>query len=169
MKNEYKIIDDVVYVSANCKGEILEFLLDRRGLEKAKEFPNTWFIEQDKDYNFYVMIVYKRKTIRLHRFLLDVDDPKIHVDHIDGNGLNNTYNNIRECTCAENQQNRQSARRDNQSSGVRGVHFHKQQQKWRARIRLNGKEISGGYYDTIEEAEQAVIRLRQTHMPYSTT
>ena len=41
------------------------------------------------------------------------------------------------------------------TSGYKGVGFHKQRNKWRARIMVDNKDISLGLYDTIEEAIKA--------------
>lgn len=41
------------------------------------------------------------------------------------------------------------------TSGVRGVSFKKDKNKYRARIRFKGKEYHLGYYDTLGEAERA--------------
>lgn len=47
----------------------------------------------------------KRYDIYLHRFLLAVNDGML-IDHIDGDGLNNTRENLREVTHSENSRNR---------------------------------------------------------------
>ena len=47
----------------------------------------------------------KRKTIWLHRFLMDCP-PGLVVDHIDGNGLNNQKSNLRVITHSQNMNNR---------------------------------------------------------------
>ncbi len=43
----------------------------------------------------------------------------------------------------------------NNPSGVRGVQFHKQSNKWRARIKFKGKEIGLGYYHDFQDAVDA--------------
>ena len=43
----------------------------------------------------------------------------------------------------------------NNSSGIRGVHWHSRIRKWNARVSVNGRLLSLGYYDTIEEAAKA--------------
>lgn len=67
---------------------------------------------------------------------------------------------LRLVTHAQNGQNRRGANRDS-GTGVRGVSWHKPRQKYRARVMLNGKRYSAGYYDTLEEAEDAAIAKRQ--------
>ena len=43
----------------------------------------------------------KKKTVKLHRFILEPPDHLV-VDHIDGNGLNNTRANLELVTFSEN-------------------------------------------------------------------
>jgi len=79
--------------------------------------------------------------------------PKNYIDHIDGNPKNNRINNLRECTLAENAQNKIA--HINSSSKYVGVSWYKRYGKWRARIQLNGNEKSLGYFDTEEQAFNA--------------
>ena len=77
------------------------------------------------------------------------------IDHIDGNKLNNKIENLRVCTVTQNLCN--SKLRTDNKSGIKGVAWFKPHQKWRARINLNKKEYHLGYFDSKEQAEQAVI------------
>lgn len=43
----------------------------------------------------------------------------------------------------------------NNTSGAKGVSWHRASGKWAARIQIKGKQISLGYYDTVEEAAEA--------------
>jgi len=61
-----------------------------------------------------------RVTLRMHRVILGICDPRIMVDHIDGNGLNNSRKNLRIATAHQNQGNR-SKNRGNFTSTFRGV------------------------------------------------
>jgi len=74
------------------------------------------------------------------------------IDHIDGNPSNNRLDNIRECTNSENLKNQATSKRN--TSGFKGVTFHKLTGKWQAGARLNGKRIHLGLFSTPEEASQ---------------
>lgn len=58
------------------------------------------------------------------------------IDHIDGNGLNNRINNIREVSASENQKN--SSRRRGAKTLLMGVSWHKGIEKWVAYIGASG-------------------------------
>jgi hypothetical protein len=45
-------------------------------------------------------------------------------------------------------------------SGYRGVHWDSRQRKWRASVRHNSKAHHAGRFDSPEEANRAVIALR---------
>jgi hypothetical protein len=72
------------------------------------------------------------------------------IDHDDRNGLNNRRSNLRAASRAEQLRNL-GIRVDN-TSGYKGVSWSKDKDKWRARIMIDGKEKSLGYYDDPEEA-----------------
>lgn len=94
-----------------------------------------------------------QRTIKMHRLLLGLTDPKIQVDHRDGDGLNNRRENIRACTASENQWN--TGAQINNSSGFKGVNWDKQCRKWKAAIWVNGKRKHLGLHDTPEAAYAA--------------
>ena len=80
-------------------------------------------------------------------------DDKPFIDHIDNNRKNNNVNNLRWCTSSENQHN--TAKQYNNTSGFKGVCFDKRSQKYLATIKLNGKHIHIGLFKTAEEAFEA--------------
>ena len=109
----------------------------------------------------YVATSIKNKHIRLHRLLLDVNDPKILVDHINGNGLDNRRKNLRICTMRENLCNR--GKNLNNTTGYKGVYRRKKnskghklsklaRKKWSAAIGVRGKSIKLGNFETAREA-----------------
>ena len=77
----------------------------------------------------------KRTTELLHRFLNE-GCGGLFVDHIDGNGLNNTRLNMRVCTNAENLRNSNSSCG---TSKYKGVTWHKQKKMWCSHIRVDRK------------------------------
>lgn len=78
----------------------------------------------------------RRKTLLMHSLVCSVPDGK-EVDHKDGDGLNNTRNNLRPATHAQNMGNlRKNGRR------FKGVSFSTASNKWRARIRCGTTMIS---------------------------
>jgi hypothetical protein len=74
---------------------------------------------------------------------------KDNVDHKNNDKHDNRLDNLRWCDKIENGQNQKI--RKNNVSGVKGVGQYKQTNKWRARITINGRDISLGHYNTIEE------------------
>lgn len=76
--------------------------------------------------------------------------PKAGVDHINLNKTDNRWLNLREATKAQNSMNRCAPA--NNTSGYKGVHWDKQNSKWRARIKVSGKSIHIGLFNTKKEA-----------------
>lgn len=99
--------------------------------------------------NFYALTNVRkpdgsRTMLSLHRLL--VKPGVLHVDHRNGDGLDNTRGNLRVCTHKENQSNKQ-LRSDN-TSGFKGVYWHKSPSTWRAQIYINGANKNLGSFAT---------------------
>ena len=94
----------------------------------------------------------KYGLIYMHRVISGAERGQ-YVDHIDGDGLNNTKANMRLCSNSENLRNRGMP--SNNSSGFKGVYWHKERCKWRAEIRVNGKPKHLGYFSDAEDAHKA--------------
>ena len=92
-------------------------------------------------------------TEQLHRFILGITDPEILVDHRDGIGLNCTRRNLRVASHSQNAAN--SRKRHDATSRFRGVCWHKQKQRWQARIKVNGKTLYLGKFRDETEAALA--------------
>jgi hypothetical protein len=101
-----------------------------------------------------------RYTVLMHRFITDAS-PGLQIDHIDGDGLNNTRSNLRLATHAQNGQN--SRKQVNNTSGYIGV-SREGKSKWRAQIRVDGSKTYLGSFETAEEAAEARDRAaRKLH------
>lgn len=104
----------------------------------------------------YGRLFYKGKEIKLARlacFLVNGKWPEGEVDHVNRNKHDNRWENLRECSRAENAKNR--SRYKNNSSGFKGVIQRKDTGKYRAQIRVDGLKINLGQFDTPEEAADA--------------
>jgi hypothetical protein len=80
------------------------------------------------------------------------------IDHINGNPFDNRIENLRECNTAQNHQNSRLAKSN--TSGVKGVAWCKQKQKWRGRITVDGSEVHIGFFATVDEAQDAMSAAR---------
>ena len=78
----------------------------------------------------------------------------LEVDHLDGNGLNNTRINLRVCTHRQNTQNRHNAK----TSQYVGISWDKILNKWLAHIRINGKVKHLGVRNTEIEAHELYLQ-----------
>lgn len=93
----------------------------------------------------------KKSTVSMHRLLMGVTDPKINVDHISGNGLDNRRSNMRLCTRAQNAWNTGVSKIS--VSGVKGVSL--RDGKWQSMIRVCGKRIWLGCFALKQDAAAA--------------
>lgn len=86
----------------------------------------------------------KRKHLQVHRLVAFVfcenKDNNNEVDHIDRNGFNNHFINLRWVTRSINSKNRGSM--INNTSGCKGVCFDKSNNKWKTQWRVNEKQKS---------------------------
>lgn len=76
--------------------------------------------------------------------------PNDQIDHIDGNGLNNKWENLREVSGSENQQNTRMKRTN--TTGICGVVWNKNANKWQAAINIYNKAVYLGLFENIFDA-----------------
>lgn len=123
-------------------------LVDTEDVEKIKIC--TWYSKKDK-WNQYARGMIKGKEVKMHRYIMGVTDPKIHIDHINGNGFDNRKENLRIANNSTNHMN-QKMRSDN-TTGYKGVA--RRGSKYDARIAKDKVNYSLGSYETKEEAAEA--------------
>ena len=106
----------------------------------------------------YVRTLYKNSnhSICLHRVILGITDSNKFVDHVNMNRLDNRKSNLRIVNKSQNSMNRIT--QSNNSCGFRGISKDKRRNKFRAYIKINGKQISLGYYTNFEEAKNARLK-----------
>jgi hypothetical protein len=111
----------------------------------------------------------KVKTFKVHRLVgkafLENPDNKPMIDHIDNNPANNIVKNLRWCSQKENKCNQD--KQINNTSGFKGVSFHKPSNKYRSQININGKIKHIGYYETAEEASKVYeAKAKEIHKEF---
>lgn len=96
------------------------------------------------------------KQVLMHRMILALTDPKVGVDHIDRNTLNNCRDNLRLADKSQNGHN--TGKRRVNTSGYKGVSWHRQSGKWLAQIVADKKWHYLGIYETPEAAHAAYCK-----------
>lgn len=87
--------------------------------------------------------------------------PAAQVDHRDLDKANNRWSNLRLATNGQNQANTPKRRRN--TSGIKGVYWHKRRGKWQAAIMVSGRLKSLGYRNTKEEAAALYAAAANQH------
>ena len=105
----------------------------------------------------------KRRTVYLHRFICEVTERTIKVDHDDRNGLNNQRYNLHVCTKNGQNNMNQKKRSDGVSSRYKGVSWHKRDKKFYAAIKINGKAKFLGRFDSERDAAKSYDAAGREH------
>lgn len=82
--------------------------------------------------------------------------PEDQIDHINRDPADNRIDNLRSVSLAENLRNKGSYR--NNTSGYKGVTWHKSSGKWMAQLKVSGRNIHLGLFDDPAEAHAAYTR-----------
>lgn len=122
-----------------------EFYFDLEDYDLIKNY--CWHI--DKHGYVVARELNKDRMVKFHKLLF----PNVEVDHIHHKKYDNRKSKLRTATRSQNNMNH-GLRNDN-SSGVVGVCWAKRENKWLARINMNGKEIHLGYFEKFEDAVNA--------------
>jgi len=111
--------------------------------------------------NTYRRIAIDGTSYMAHRlaFLVQTGEWPNEIDHIDGDGLNNKWSNLREVSRSGNCKNRK--RRTDNTSGYTGISWHKVTEKWQAGISVNGERKYLGLYENLDDAVEARKRAER--------
>lgn len=145
-------------------------LIDNKDIDFVKD--KDWFVKKEKlangSYRYYaytkIWINNKRTSISLHKFLWQKWNKKITsryvLDHKDRNSLNNTECNLR--LASRNQNGYNSNKKSNNTSGFKGVTWHKG--KWYSQVTHEGKKYYiGSFLDKLEAAKAYDIKVKELH------
>ena len=109
-------------------------------------------IRKPRGRNWYAVRGEGSRRIYMARQITGVTGRK-DVDHDNGNGLDNRGCNLRLANRSQNSANAQLSRAN--TSGYKGVCWHKKAEKWIAHIKVNGKGIYLGLFLVKEDAARA--------------
>lgn len=139
-KNRYEDMG-IFLIGYDAQGNC--FCIDKEDYDKIKEY--YWC-----DVSGYMKTyIGNHRFMAMHRFLTGCPEGKV-VDHINHIKTDNRRQNLRICEHWQNGFN-QPLQKSN-TSGYKGVDFHKRSGKWRARIKVRNKRIELGRFDTAEKA-----------------
>jgi hypothetical protein len=123
--------------------------LDIEDVNKVRKY--KWYLNKKTGYIY--TYTGKNKWIYLHRFILDVQDSKIQIDHVYQNKLDCRKSQLRICTNQQNAFNRQN-KGIKKTSKYKGVCWEYRVKKWRATIFFSYKQIYIGTF--LDEKEAAL-------------
>ena len=119
--------------------------------DKIKNY--YWYSNRDG----YMCRRENKKEIIMHRLIIDENDPEMQVDHFNRNKKDNRKENLKSVTPQHNNWNR--GMNQNNKSGVTGVRWNKEAQKWVAYIMC--KHL--GTFNSFEDAVEARKRAEQKY------
>ena len=141
-QNRIALVDDQDFLRLS---EFKWFTLKRRNTCYAATFTGMWDSKRRRG----------RILLLMHRVILRLPAGRQPcVDHMNGNGLDNRRKNLRVASMSQNLANSKQ-RWANNTSGYKGVSFHKRGHMWTAQITVNYKKIHLGCFQSPEEASGA--------------
>lgn len=134
-------------------------IVDEQDFDKIKDYKwSSIFCGKAK--SPYAVSSHFGKIVYMHRIVMGAKSDQF-VDHIDGNGLNNSRENLRFATTSQNNMN-QCKRSDN-TSGHKGISWCPDREKYQVYINIDRKRKSLGRYKTLEEAIYVRDRAVKAH------
>lgn len=137
---------------------------ERRFWPKVDKSGDCWLWTASTNENGYGQFKADGRMVKAHRFAYELMAGRIPIDR----ELDHRHTCPKRCvnpdhlrlvTRKQNNENLAGPHRGS-ISGVRGVTWRKDNCKWQARVGHNGQDVHVGYFDSIEEAEAAVIAKR---------
>ena len=109
--------------------------------------------------NGYESVMVDGRNWRIHRlvFLMQYGYLPKNIDHINGNRTDNRIENLRAADDSQNAHNQ--VLRSNNVSGIKGVSWNNDRQKWAVRVNYNKKTYQR-YVQDLELAELVAIEMR---------
>jgi hypothetical protein len=124
-------------------------IIDEQDFDRINQYKWNSVDNDGTGKRHYATCKIRGMTVYMHRMVMGAQSGET-VDHIDGNGLNNSRENLRFVVPSQNNLN-QRAREDN-TSGHKGISWCPDREKYQVYINVDRKRKSLGRYRTLEEA-----------------
>jgi hypothetical protein len=137
--NRHWVVAGTVYIEA-FNGEGRQFIgrIDSADLKAISSENTKWYVNPQG--YLQRLDFMSGRTKLLHSVILRArTGHKLHVDHANGDKLDNRRSNLRVVPASMNALNRRN--NDKNTSGYRGVTWYKRDRSWRVQIRAHGKSI----------------------------
>lgn len=145
MKNKIYRLESFAVLLVLYKDQEERVLIDYDDIEKVSQ--KRWYLTT----NGYVMhSVSRSEKLYLHKYVSGIKDM---CDHINGDRLDCRKKNLRPATPSQNSANK--GRHKSTSAIYPGVYWREDCRKYRAKIRVDSKQINLGHFATAEEAIEA--------------
>ena len=128
-----------------------EFYFDLEDYDVIKSY--CWYVHIGRRGYKSVISTRSDQIIKLCNTIMNTDKQ---IDHKNRNTLDNRKSNLRICIQENNTKNK--SLQCNNTSGIAGVSWHKDTNKWAVRISINNKEKHIGVFESFDEA--VLIRLK---------
>jgi len=136
--------EKIYHIHLGLRQQLGYTIVDQEGFDVASSYEGIWSRGEG-----YARQRVKGATLLLHR-LLAKTPIGLDTDHINGLRYDNRICNLQNVTRTQNLIKKRI--QTNNTSGLRGVSWAKDRNKWRAQLSLNKKLIRLGSFNTKEEA-----------------
>lgn len=173
IKNKYKIKDNYVEIYLKDRNNnIYISKVDLSDFKKLKNFKYSWYPAYQKRVDDYYAVAtehlgyvddkWKSRSVYMHRYILDIQDKNIKVDHINHDTLDNRRCNIRAISNNKNTKNRIKANK-NGTTGIRNVSWINSAKKYLVQFQVDGKNTCFGRFnkDEFDKACKLANKLRK--------
>lgn len=154
------LMEFAMYFRSNLTQKRLKGLVDydfETGIFTGRKGARVGRPKSETSKQKYMSITIDRTGYRAHRLAwlwMCGEWPGCTIDHIDGNGMNNKWSNLRAVTYVQNMQNQRMYK--NNTTGITGVYLcaSKISSPYSAAITVNGRQIYLGCFKTLEQAAE---------------
>jgi len=157
-KNEIVVkgkIAEIILYKGRIRKEVARTIIDNDLVDKVKEY--KWKLTK---YGYVTTDLKGKKRLFLHHLVLLRKQGKL-TDHINQNKLDNRKDNLRYGDKQLNAIN--SKMRMDNTSGLKGVSWSKENKKWHAYLAIDGKRVLNKLFSDINEAKQAREEAENEH------